>query len=95
MRIEVEAPDGEVCNGCDCLSQNFIEVSNGLPKIHVYCRKLKVVWESESKEIKKHHDCPTNLIEVIENGKSKSVHRAISTGATKEDTTVKQTKVLW
>lgn len=95
MKIEVDAPDGEFCNGCDCLSYNHYDVAQLNPVLHVYCRKLKVVWESESLEVKKHHDCPTNNIERFEDGESKSIHRTVPTGATKEDSTVKQTKVLW
>lgn len=63
MQITVEAPDGKFCNGCDCLSFNHYDVSQLKPKLQVYCRKLKIVWESKSLEVVKHHDCPTIKIE--------------------------------
>lgn len=97
MKIEVYAPDSdnEFCNGCDCLSFNHYDVSQLNPVLHVYCRKLKTVFESKSLEVKKHHDCPTLKLEVFEDGKPKSLHRTVSTGSAKENTAVKKTEVLW
>jgi len=95
MQITVEAPNGDTCNGCDVLNFNYVDMVNSVQNIHVSCRKLHVTWVSQTREVKKHHDCPTNKIERVEYDKSKSLHRAIPTGTTKEDTTIKQTKVLW
>jgi len=92
MQITVEAPEGAFCNGCDCLSYNHYDVAGLRPILHVYCRKLKKVWESKSLDVVKHHDCPTKNIERIEDGKSGTLHRTIPQRNTKD---TGKTKVDW
>lgn len=61
MQITVEAPDGVFCKGCDCVSYNYCNLTQSKPILQVYCRKLRIAWESNSLEVVKHTDCPTKI----------------------------------
>jgi len=59
MEIAVIIPEGHSCITCPFLSFNYVEVSNGLKRVHVYCRIKRLVWESDSTNVMKHDDCPS------------------------------------
>ena len=92
MQITVEAPNNEYCNGCDVFNFNYVDMVNNVQDIHVSCRKLHVTWQTNQREVKKHHDCPTLRIERFEDGKSKSLCGSISKRNTEE---IRETKINW
>jgi hypothetical protein len=65
MELAVTIPEGHKCTTCLFLSFNYVEVSNGLKKVHVYCRLKRLVWESDTNEVMKHEDCPAYDIDKL------------------------------